>query len=492
MKWPSRFKAEASPLPAPRASRDFQPPPGREADQRLCGLPASLLPDWQEAFLAAFRKGLKRYSSLRHHLESCVRCGACAPACPYYQGTADPLNIPAARANLARQVYERFLAPGGLRLPASELSLELIENWRIYYHQCSLCRRCALFCPLGLDTSEVTFACREILAAIGISSQAGSGGAAEIYRTGNHRSIMPSSWNQRHRVLEEELERETGQSIACPVDEYGAEVLFLPPAQDLVRHRATYKAYAKLFHAAGVSWTVSTYIDDASNPGAWLDFRNMRLVQTRVLEAARELTPQLIIWGESGIGWRVAARFAASIGQDWDGEDYLNYKAPLNIVEWAYHLYQRGAFSGKLQPEANRGRVVTYHDPCQAARSCNLVIEPRRLLNAVCNWHEMPAGTTGRETLCCGGGGGIGQANPELALAGFLPRARVLAHMNKAHGCNLVATICDGCRTALARGSRHYKLGMSVGGVVELMGNALYPNDPIFDRVGEAEACAAV
>jgi len=476
MRWLKPFNLEPSPLPVPQASWEMSPPAGREADQRLCGLPGALLPDWQETFLASFRRALRRYRSFRHHLESCVRCGACAPACCFYQGTADPLNIPAARADLARGIYKRFLAPGGIHEPAANLKWELVAKWQVYFHQCSLCRRCALYCPMGIDTSEITFVCREILASLGLSSQAGTGGSAETYRTGNHRGIMPPSWNQRHQGLEQELLHETGVPMACPVDEYGAEVLFLPPVEDLARHRAAYKAYAKLFHAAGISWTVSTYIDDASNPGAWLDYRNMRLIQQRVLEAARELQPRLIIWGESGLGWRVASCFAESMGQDWSGEDYLLHKAPLNIVEWAYRLYQRGAFQGRLHPEANVSKVVTYHDPCQAARSCGLLAEPRRLLNAVCIWHEMPAGTIGRETLCCGGGGGLNHLSPELALAGFLPRARVLAGMNRTHGCNWVATICDGCRSALARGLKHYKLGMSAGGVIELMANALYPN----------------
>jgi Fe-S oxidoreductase len=467
---------DPAPLPVPAASWELAPPLGREADQRLCGLPSTLLPDWQETFLASFQRALDRYRSFRHHLESCVHCGACAPACCFYQGTADPLNIPASRADLARRIYKRFLAPGGPHESAASLEWELLEEWKVYFHQCSLCRRCALYCPMGIDTSEITFACREILASVGISSQAGSGGAAETYRTGNQRGIMPISWNQRHQVLEEELKRETGQAMACPVDEYGAEVLFLPPVDDLARHRSAYKAYAKLFHAAGVSWTVSTYIDDAANPGAWLDYRNMRLIQQRVLEAARELQPRFIIWGESGLAWRVAARFAGSMGQDWAAEDYLLHKTPLNIVEWAHHLYQRGAFKGRLKPEANAAKVVTYHDPCQAARSCGLMAEPRRLLNAVCVWHEMPAHTIGRQTLCCGGGGGLNNSSPELALAGLLPRARVLAEMKKTHGCNWVATICDGCRTALERGLRHYRLGMSAGGVVELMASALYPN----------------
>jgi len=470
-----RPRPEASPRPAPESAYEMSPMEGREADQRLCGLPASLLPDWQETLLAAFRRALGRYRGFRHHLESCVRCGACAAACPYYQGTADPLNIPAARAGLAREVYRRFLAPGGPRRPASELSWSLVRKWWIYFHQCSLCRRCALYCPLGLDTSEVTFACREIMAEIGLCGQAGSGGAAEVYRTGNREGVMPASWVQRHLRLEQELERETGRTIPCPVDEYGADVLFLPPAADMVRHRATYKAYAKLFYAAGIKWTVSTYVSDAYNPGAWLNYRNMRLAHFRLLEAARELRPKMVVWGESGMGWRVAARFAASLRPAWSGEDYLEHKAPLNIIEWAHHLYQRGAFQGRLRPEANTGRVVTYHDPCQVARSCGMINQPRQLLNAVCIWREMPAHTVGLNTLCCGGGGGLGLANPELALAGFLPRAQALAHMRRAHDCNWVATACDGCRDALTRGVRHFGLGMSVGGVVELLGNALYP-----------------
>ncbi len=471
----ARFKGEGSPLPAPGAARDLDLPAGREADQRLCGLPASLLPDWQEVFLAAFRRALARYRSFRHHLESCLRCGACAAACPFYQGTGDPQNIPAARADLARRVYERFLAPGRRHRPAAELERGLLEQWYLYFHQCSLCRRCALYCPLGIDTAQVTFVCREILAAVGLSSRAASGGAAETYRTGNCQGIMPASWSQRHRGLEEELARETGEPMLCPVDEYGAEVLFIPPAAELARHRAAYKAYAKLFHAAGVSWTVSTYINDAGNAGAWLDYRNLRLIHHRVLEAARELRPKLIMWGESGLGWRVAGRLAPGLGVDWASEDYLEFRRPLSVVEWAYHLYRRGAFQGRLHPEANHRRVVTYHDPCQAARSCGLLQEPRTLLNAVCQWYEMPAGTVGRETLCCGGGGGVYQGAPELALAAMLPRARVLARMQEDYGCNWVATICDGCKSALGRGLRRYGLGMSVGGVVELLGQALYP-----------------
>jgi Fe-S oxidoreductase len=434
------------------------------------------LPDWPRALLGALGREVARHRSLRHALEACVGCGACARACSFYLGTGDPANIPAARAELVRRLYRRHLAPGRRADPAA-LEPELPARWLSYFHQCSLCRRCAAFCPLGIDTSEVTRAAREALAAAGLAARAVAEAAAGIYRAGNHLGVSPASWIVRHQTLELELRRETGLDILCPVDEPGAEVLLIPPARDLVQHRGVYKGYAKLFHAAGVSWTTTSYLSDAMNPGAFLNHRNLRLILQRALAAARELKPAALVWGESGHGWRAAGLWGGALGADWRAEDYLEVKAPMHILEWALHHQRRGAFQGRLHKEANAGLKVVYHDPCHLARSAGLLAEPRALLDACApGWEELPAGAGGRLTLCCGAGGGLhGPEQETAARAGLLPLARVLGRLQAAGWADWVATACDGCRSSLGLGLKHYGLDLGVGGVVELLGRALYP-----------------
>jgi Fe-S oxidoreductase len=464
------------PPPSPGAARDLGPQPALQEDQRACGLAGDLLPDWAEMLLAALGREAARHRSLRHALEACVGCGACAQACSFYLGTGDPQNIPAARAELVRRVYRRHLAPGRRPRP-QRLDRDLPYQWFAYFHQCSLCRRCAEFCPLGIDTSEVTRAAREALAAAGLAGRAAAQAAAAVYRTGNHQAVTPASWIVRQQTLELELKRETGRDILCPVDEPGAEVLLVPPARDLLQRREVYKGYAKLFHAAGVSWTTSTYLSDALNPGGYLNHRNLRLILHRALEAVRELKPGAVVWGESGHGWRAAGLWSGALGVDWQAEDCLEVKAPMHILEWAHHQHRRGAFQGKLSKEANAEGVVTYHDPCHLARSAGLVAEPRALLAACApRFAEMPAGASGRYTLCCGSGGGLhGPDQEEAARAGLLPLARVLAGMQGQGRADRVATACDGCRAALGAGLEHYGLKLGVAGVVELLGRALYP-----------------
>jgi len=357
------------------------------------------------------------------------------------------------------------------------LSEKTLLLWYTYFYQCSLCRRCAVFCPLGIDTAEITRACREILAAAGLTGNEPSRAVARFYRAGNGLNLSPRAWIELNQTMETELKGQTGEEIKCPVDEYGAEVLFIPPAADLATHRSTYLGYAKTFHAAGILWTTSTYVSDAANPGFHLNYRNLRLINQRILEAARELKPKYVLWGESGQGWWVARNFSDTLYGPWAAEEYLELKFPLHIVEWTANLLRRGAFHAKIKKEANDDKVVTLHDSCATARAASLLEEPRAIIRACClNFQEMPRATIRERTFCCGGGGGLGgEELKELRVAAFLPRARALKHCQDQHGCNWVAMICDQCKNSFLEGLVRYGLALRRGGVHELLGNALYP-----------------
>ncbi|MGW8180863.1 MAG: heterodisulfide reductase-related iron-sulfur binding cluster, partial [bacterium] len=72
-------------------------------------------------------------------------------------------------------------------------------------------------------------------------------------------------------------------------------------------------------------------------------------------------------------------------------------------MQYAYQQLKAGNLP--LNEQARIESPVTYHDPCNIARTGRIVEEPRELLRAICNdFREMTPNR--EENYCCGGGGG--------------------------------------------------------------------------------------
>ncbi len=460
-------------LPVPQirsgAAVHLKSRPAKPEGLAAAGLPTARPDDWQKQAIAKFRELLREYRSLQVYLDICVRCGACADKCHYFLGTGDPKNMPVGRAELMRKVYRRYFTLLGRLLGplvgAEDLSERVIQEWYTYFYQCSECRRCSVFCPYGVDTAEITKAGREILASIGMAPKYITDVVSNVYRHGNNMGIPAPAWKDNCEFLEDELKDETGKNIPLPVDEEGAEVLFLPPSADIFVNTDTMMGYAKFFYAAGVRWTTSTYCDEAANFGLFLNYRNLKQINARVVEAARRLRVKKIIFGECGHAWRAALMMNTLNGP----LDFLDSPYPIHITEFTSGLIRRGAF--KFDKSANAKWAVTYHDPCNVARAGGLLEEPREILRAVVlDVREMPSNTTRQRTFCCGGGGGLlTEELMELRMAGGKARAEAV----KTTGANYVATICAICKAQLRESMKHHDTGAEVGGVHDLVAKAL-------------------
>ena len=189
MKAPPLNPGASSGVRSHRARKDLLTP---------LSLPADLPPDWQKVALRKFEELLGQRRSLQLSLDVCVRCGACADKCQFFLGTGDPNNMPVARAELLRKVYRRhFTASGKLtgRLAAAEeLTEEVLEQWYTYFYQCSECRRCAVFCPFGIDTAEITAAAREVMASVGIATKYVTEVVKKANEIGNNMGIPEAAW----------------------------------------------------------------------------------------------------------------------------------------------------------------------------------------------------------------------------------------------------------------------------------------------------------
>ena len=123
----------------------------------------------------------------------------------------------------------------------------------------------------------------------------------------------------------------------------------------------------------------------------------------------------------------------------------------------------------RLDPTRNPA-PVTYHDPCNLVRNGGVVEEPRQVLRqAVMTFLEMCPNR--EQNWCCGGGGGM------LSMTEFAKRrieaVRKKAEQIKATGAKIVATSCHNCLDQLQEINKHYRLGVEVKLLVELVNNAL-------------------
>lgn len=453
------------------ASVDMRCYPGKAKDLRAIDVPEKRVPDWQKKSVAKLGELLEKNKALRVFMDICVRCGACADKCQFYLGTGDPQNMPVARAELLRQVYRRYFTLGGRVFPglsdAADFDDEMLEKWYTYFYQCSECRRCSVFCPYGIDTAEITMAAREIMTSIGVATKYVTEVVAKVYETGNNLGIPPAAWIDNCEFLEADVEEEEGLLFSFPVDDYGADVLLVPPSADNFANVDTMIGYAKLFHLLGIRWTTSTYCNEGGNFGLFLNFYNLKKVNKRIIDAARMLNVKTIVWGECGHAWRGGILTPTLNGP----MDMFDPPYPCHISQFMADMMRKGAFDGKLDKRANDDYVVTYHDPCNPARAGQLVEEPREILRACCShFVEMPADTIREKTYCCGAGGGLlTDEIMAIRMAGGKPRALAVKHVKA----NYLATICAICKAQLPEAMRYWDVPVQVGGVIELFTNAI-------------------
>ena len=93
---------------------------------------------------------------------------------------------------------------------------------------------------------------------------------------------------------------------------------------------------------------------------------------------------------------------AKTLKDDYEGLDVVH------ISQLLYELIKEG----KLNFSKNNLNV-TYHDSCHLGRHCNVFDEPRKVIESVANLIEME--NIRENSLCCGAGGGVKSAYPEIA-----------------------------------------------------------------------------
>jgi Fe-S oxidoreductase len=456
--------------------------------------------NWKEIVLQGMEDRLNRFRSLKLFFDICVRCGACADKCHFYLGTGDPKNMPVMRAELLRSVYKRYFKPAGKILGelagARDLTEDVIKEWFSYLHQCTICRRCSVFCPYGIDMAEMTILGRELLSSIGINIEWAMASVGSCYTKGSHIGATPQAFKDMLDFLAEENERITGIETPVTYNRKGAEILFITPSGDYFADPGSYTmmGYLLLFKYLDLDYTVSTYAAEGGNFGWFISHEMGKRLNIKMYEEAKRLGVKWILGGECGHMWRVCNQYQGT----YYGESPSFLEVPKSPITGTVfenarahkmvHISEFTAdliYNNKLKFDVSRNEHIklTFHDSCNPARAMGIFEEPRYIIRNVLpegNFFEMPPNTIREKTFCCGSSAALNADEfMETRMKGGFPRANAVRHVADKYGVNHLGCICALDRATLPTLMQYWVPEMEVTGITELVGNALIFPDEI-------------
>ena len=509
------------PLPYPYDNPDEQPKFRQMTEAQMQRLEASLdgttaiqIPRPQtkkeeEELVRKFLAGVGRLLSeddnwtflgpLMLRLEYCAKCQTCAEACPIFVSSGrQEIYRPNFRSEVLRRIIKKYFRPGG-RVLAGFNGADIDVNWTLVArlaesaYRCTLCRRCAKVCPIGVGNGMVSREIRKVFSQeMGIApAELHRLGSVQQLATGSSTGMTPAALADNIEFMEEEVEEKTGMKFKWPIDKEGADILLLHNAGEFLAWPENPEAFAIIFEAAGISYTLSSELMgyDAVNYGLWYDDVQFARVALKHAEIAKKLKVKKIVIGECGHAHKALTVIADRV---LPGE--------INIPrESCFTLLDEIVASGRLKLDPWRNNFpVTLHDPCNVVRLMGIVEPQRRILRKIApRFREMhPHGT---ENYCCGGGSGFaiiqGLNFPDWrnAISGRMKFKQVLDAFKgelDPSKTKYICAPCSNCKGQL-RGVLDYfdatnKCGIQYTGLVELIVNAMTDIEKPYLEVAEA------
>ncbi len=396
-------------------------------------------------------------------LEACTRCGMCAEACHFYQATGNPEFAPVWKMELLRRAYEQRFTLGGklklaLRVERPITDDDLLHWSQINYYACTLCNKCAMVCPMGIQIGPLLHEVRAGLSQAGVVPADLMAAVQKQVAEGSPLGVTDQVFDDRMEWIADEWE------VELPMDVQGADTLVVFTSIEIMKFPANIAAIATILHKAGEKWTLSHKGREVVNFGFYEGSEERtKLFLSRVFDAAQELGVKRVLVTECGHAYDALR---------WTAANIMDVPAGLEVVHIAGVLgdYIRTGRI-KLKPGAYNDGTITFHDACKIQRRGGHIHEPREILNSLAPHAFKEMTPNAEQAICCGGGGGviaIKEADPQRYAVFELK----MDQMQKA-GAKTVAMVCSNCRLQFTDSVQHFNFDVKVAGLSQLVADAL-------------------
>lgn len=294
----------------------------------------------------------------------CYQCGLCDTVCPWNRVTTFSMR------KLIRE------ATFGLTEIESE------DIWR-----CTTCGRCPQRCPRGVKQIESGVALRRIATEYGVFPT-----PVKPVRT-----ISGSLIGEGNPLNEERAKRaDWAEGLNVNTFTEGMEILYFPGCYLSYdpRLKKVARATAKILQKAEVDFGILGSRENCCGES---------IRKTGDEEVFRKLAKENIkTFIDSGVKKiLVSSPHCYHTFKNEYPEFRVNFEV-VHITQFLFELIREG----RLELKSEYGKRVTYHDPCYLGRHNGIFDEPREVLRRVPGLELTEMADFGKDSLCCGGGGG--------------------------------------------------------------------------------------
>lgn len=328
-------------------------------------------------------------NNFRDQILQCSRCGYCQAHCPVYNATLRPALNARGKMLVLKEVMDGKI----------DLNDELIET----LFQCTTCASCFENCPSDVKVPDIIKLARKDMVHMGSCHPAFKGMNKVLQK---HTNIYAAD-------EPEDFERERNKK---------ASYVYFIGCVGSFREDESTMATLNLLDRLDVDYTL---IDEVCCTGVLED------VGYQLNEDLAQKNIDLIL---------ATGAKTVITGCPYCYRTFKNKPQYAELKEKEITPIHITQYLKQFNFGANTEKRVTYHDPCDLGRHCEIYEEPREIIkNFAPNFIEMP--NHHADSLCCGAGGGVRGAYAKNSLA--MARRRVLEALSI--GADVLLTECNSC-----------------------------------------------
>lgn len=384
-------------------------------------------------------------TSLSDYMEQIYKCGRCGyciggfleEICPSRFLAKFEASTGRGRMLIARAILENKL----------EYSSPLAE--RLY--NCFLCAACDLKCEIAakIKITKITRAMRTDISSARLEPK--------------RLSELGSSIMRKHNIYDAPIEERAVWVTPDITIQAKADLLYFPGCVVSYRLPQVAQSTAKILSKMGAKFTILGQKEwCCGNP----------LFSMGKTDLAKEIVAHNVAKIRDG-GFREVLTSCAGCYRAMTQEypKLLGEKLPFKVVHTTQFF--RGLIDKKeIRMTTAKQEKVTYHDPCEIGRHCNIYEEPREIIVNVPGIDLVEMERNREGAWCCGGGGSVSAVFPHLALKVAHERLKEAQRTSA----TTIVTACPSCMLMLDLANKRMEAKLRVIDISELVAQAMQLN----------------